>query len=87
MMKYSKFLMENLTNKSDDYQKRLSDWEKLIYTTLQACGLDKHITVKLVRDYYPNLLIVQDVNSGELLVVSADTFATRESKQGLKGYK
>lgn len=81
MMEYSKFLMESLINKSDDYQERLSDWEKMIDTTLQACGLEKHMMVRLIREYYPNLLIVQDIKSDELLVVSTDTFAAREIKE------
>lgn len=55
--------------------------EKIIDTTLQACGLDKHMTVRLIREYYPNLLIVQDIKSDELLVVSTDTFAAREIKE------
>ena len=78
MMDYSDFLMKNLVDKDDDYQDKLIEFEQLIDVTLNENELYKFFIVKLVKEYYPNWFIVQNINSDELFVVSTDTFGARE---------
>ena len=77
-MDYSDFLMKNLVDKDDDYQDKLIEFEQLIDVNLNENGLGKFFIVKLVKEYYPNWFIVQNINSDELFVVSTDTFGARE---------